>query len=173
MSRLYGITEHAVLRKQLKQYRQIPFCSCCRRRRQQQALSKQTTTDDTSIHSGLLQFLRQHHLSVLALEQRLAIDYVHGRVDGILKCNNSEDRNTIFIVDWKFTRRHIPQILPIEYVLQLNLYMYMMKQMPQYSHYKMKMFCMIFSASNKFQPFPVIVLPDDYIKSLITRIFYT
>lgn len=170
---------HAAIRKLLQKHRRIPFCSCCCRRRRDKQINKNQHSNNgdydgnvTTLHSGLVQFLANHHLSVLRLEKQLKIDgVVHGRVDGIFR-SNIGDKNTIYIVDWKFLS-NIPQILTFDYILQLNLYLYIMKRLPKFCHYNMRMYCLVFSTSTtEFKEYIVPAIPEDYIKSLLTIMFY-
>lgn len=170
MPRLYGVISHAVMRKTLRKYRRDPFCNCCR-------LKKKTirhSNDDAHIlHRDLVQFLAKHHLSVLDLEVRLEIDQLRGRVDAIFM-SNIGDGNTIYIIDWKFIK-HIPTQLSFDYVMQLNLYKYIMQHMSKYCHYIIEMYCVMLSSQSKlsFKAFKPINLPDDYIKSLFTNIQFS
>ncbi len=165
MSRIYGVVSHATLRKQLKQFRRMAFCTCCRSRPR-----TEHNYDYTCLNDDLVKFLSDNHLGVMAMEQPVAIDGVTGRVDCIFL--RKSDKRTLFIVDWKFLS-NIPADLPMDYVVQLNLYMYMMKRMKRFEKFDMTMWCLCFSSrpTNKstFKAFSVQPLPENFIRTLITK----
>lgn len=189
MSRLYGVVSHAALRKTLKLYRNEPFCSCCtakqtntddvgvhadgktlkRRRRQRRKKKKREPPPD--LHTGLLAFLQQNHLAVFAIEEYIETVDVTGRIDCIFL--RQTDKKTLFVVDWKFTKS-IPDNLYMDYVLQLNLYRYMMKRLAKYAGYEIELYCLMFSyyEPEKLKIFKAEHLPDDFIASLITMSYF-
>lgn len=172
MSTLYGIISHAALSKLLRRHQHKSFCECCADvvgNDDDDAViavdDKQKNNLNSGLNKNLVEFLREHHLSVFAVEKHLRVDNLGGRVDCIFLENRH--RKTLYIVDWKFFR-HIPSTLPMEYVIQLNLYMYMMKRLNEFSNFNFKLYCVIFSAldSNKLKVFKTMILPDDFLKTL-------
>lgn len=121
--------------------------------------------DDDKFNKTLVNFLRDHHLSVYAVEKNIRIDNLGGRVDCIFLENRHH--KTLYIVDWKFFR-HVPNTLSMEYIIQLNLYMYMMKRLQEFSHFNFKLYCIIFSAldPNKIKVFDAMILPEEFLQTL-------
>lgn len=128
------------------------------------------------LHDDLVNFLRQHHLSVLDVEKRIQTnDGLCGRVDCIFRQHNKP--HTLFIVDWKFTHSHMPKSLSMDQVMQLNLYRYIMHQMATYAAIKtIEMFCLIFSGTSKtttnkkkLKIFKVDTIPEEFLRTLITK----
>lgn len=170
MSRLYGITSHAALCKLLKKYRKNSFCECCRRRR---IRKRKNNNNDVlkKFNHEMFSFLQNHHLSVYAIEKRIQCDGLSGRVDCLFLDNIC--KNKLYIVDWKFSS-YIPVNLQMDHVIQLNLYMYIMKRMKEFMVYTFEMYCIIFSSvdQDKIRIFKSIVLPEKFMENLITRMSF-
>ena len=144
-----------------------------RKQQQQQETKNQI---EIVLHDDLVNFLRQHHLSVLDVEKKIQTnDGLCGRVDCIFRQHNKP--HTLFIVDWKFTHSHMPKSLSMDQVMQLNLYRYIMHQMATYAAIKtIEMFCLIFSGTRntttnkkKLKIFKVDTIPEEFLRTLITK----
>lgn len=143
-----------------------------RKQQQQQETKNQI---EIALHDDLVNFLRQHHLSVLDVEKKIQTnDGLCGRVDCIFRQHNKP--HTLFIVDWKFTHSHMPKSLSMDQVMQLNLYRYIMHQMATYAAIKtIEMFCLIFSGTSnttnkkKLKIFKVDTIPEEFLRTLITK----
>lgn len=173
MSRLYGVTSHAILCRLLKAYKKRPFCRCCRRRRYRPSNQDNVELDvEAQLNTTLFTFLQENHLSVLDVEKKLNSEGLCGRVDCIF-LQNTNDKKTIYIVDWKFTR-NLSRTLAIDHVIQLNLYRYIMQRMPKYNNYDMQLYCIRFSSSQSgcLEISKSKLLPDTFIRNLITKTIF-
>lgn len=179
MSRLYGVLSHAVICKILKKHKN-PFCDCCGKSNNNNVNSNvhvtcrytdKSTMTLQEFNREIVQFLKDHHLSVYAVEKRIQIDGLSGRVDCIFRENLY--KKTLYIIDWKFSK-YIPYTLQMEYVIQLNLYMYIMKRIDVFSTYNFQLYCIIFSTTgnNKIKIFKSMVLSEEFLKSLISVMNY-
>ncbi|WBR61441.1 exonuclease [Drosophila suzukii associated hytrosavirus 1] len=180
MSQLYGVVAHAALCRLLRTYKSKPFCSCCtaptdvypesksRKRRRRVPPPSQTLEE---FNADMLQFLQNHHLSVLDIEKSVQINGLRGRVDGIFI--DSLNKRKLFIIDWKFSKYMYNNLL-MEYVIQLNLYMYIMKRMSQYANFDYELYCFVISSSNnqKLKIFKVDILPEEFMANFITKSCY-
>lgn len=202
MSRLYGVKSHAALCKLLKKYKKNPFCACCfnkksTKRRYQQHHNEKTTKIEAAarkpiarrstkheikyalnlssmnedFNSSLVSFLQQNHLSVYAVEKKIKFENLSGRVDCIFIEN--VNRRKLFIIDFKFMNS-MPRELHMQYIIQLNLYRYIMKRMSEYMMFDFEMYCLIFSSYNKnhINIIKCIQLPEDFVESLISRLSF-
>lgn len=167
MSRLYGVTLHAAMHRVLRTYKQLPFCDCCRR-----SYNKKTKSILDRMHTDfnieMVQFLQKHHLSVVAMEKKIQIDGLLGRVDCIFKENVYNKK--LYIIDWKFTK-HLPAELCQEYRIQLNLYLYIMQRMQLFNAFdQFEMYCFIFSSHdlNQLKIFKCEAMSQDFIENLIS-----
>lgn len=188
MSRLYGVNSHAEICRILKTYNTRPFCECCRNKQQlhddatpensrkkkrKRRTVKKSTIDATKTMENfseiILEFLQSHHLSVHAVEKRIAYNGITGRVDCIFQDNMNPKK--LFIVDWKFSN-YIPLHIQMDYMIQLNIYMYILKRTRMYASYTFELYCFIVpSSSNSKQTkiFKCNHLPDTFIENLITK----
>lgn len=179
MSQLYGVVSHATIGKILNAYDGKPFCNCCtvmtpkclnkktlRRNRSKKDNSQMTTIQDFNIE--MFHFLQRNHLSVHAIEKTIQHNGIIGRVDGIFQDNMN--RNRLFIIDWKFSK-FIPTYIKMDHVIQLNLYMYIMKKMKTYATYNFDLYCIMFSSQNNkyMKIFKCNHLPEKFIENLITK----
>lgn len=185
MSRLYGVVSHAKICKLFKKYKKKSFCECCLVNKKKTCLidkikqkkkypNKQQELIKTLLkdfNSEMFQFLENNHLSVHAIEKKIFCDGLTGRVDCIFRENINKKK--LFIIDWKFCN-NIPTSLHLDYELQLNLYMYIMKRMKIFSNYDFEMYCFIFSShdNNKIRIFKCKVLPEGFIQNLISIISF-
>lgn len=191
MSQIYGIISHAKMCKLLKQYKKQPFCNCCSTRKQQQQYKRrqreptkenknncrrrlqkqeQLKRMNTDFNDVLVQFLQKHHLCVYAIEKKVQIDGLRGRVDCIFL--ESVHKKTLYIIDWKFTK-HLPAELNIQYKIQLNLYRYIMQRMEIYAIYDdILMYC-IFVDNNRVKILKCDILHEDFIENLISLTNFT
>lgn len=172
MSLLNGVKSHAKLRQQLKTFNKVPFCECCCHRKVCKCTSitnkKRHTIQD--LHVDIMEFMKMHHLSVYGIEKKISCMGLNGRVDGIFKANQT--KNKLYLIEWKFCR-YIPERLDITYIIQLNLYMYIMKQIKKYKKFHFDMYCFIFSTTqNNIKIFKCINLPDEFIKNFITCTYF-
>lgn len=190
MSQLYGIVSHSALCRLLRTHMSNPFCSCCattppictenrEKKKQRGRTRKSAAVVETKktpwlkaktlseFNAELVQFLQNNHLSVYAIEKTVKIGGLCGRVDGIFRDN--VNKRTLYVVDWKFSK-NVPPSLPMEYVMQLNLYRYIMKRMTQYAKYDLQLYCFIFSAhNNSMRVFKSLILPDEFIWNFISK----
>lgn len=184
MSQLYGIISHAALCSLLKTYNKTPFCDCAltpstqqtkttkkekkhRRTRRKHAAQIAQNIMSQRLHDDLLAFMKFHHMFVHAVEKRVACEGLCGRVDCILQSHI--DRKKMFIIDWKFTKCE-QQLIHMDYVVQLNIYMYIMRRMAAYKNCTFTLYCFIFTeASRHVNIFRCQHLSDAFIQSLITK----
>lgn len=181
MSHLYGILSHSTLSKELRILKKKSFCNCCKTIDNDDDDNNNIVYNSANFLSNnymLLNFLSEHHLSVYEIEKKIStfdvdnVLIINGRVDCIFKKNLY--KNTLYICDWKFSK-YIPEDLPIDYAIQLNLYKYIMKQMHQYKNYEIEMYCIIFSSitKNKLKIYKSIILTENFLKNLISRIKFS
>lgn len=182
MSCLNGIISHAAICGLLKTFNTHPFCNChvmatpniqkrkTRDRRRKHAVKIAKNLMSHTINQEMLKFLKDNHLFVYAVEKRIEYDNIVGRIDCIFKSHL--DKTQLYIIDWKFSR-NIPNFIQMDYIIQLNIYMYIMKRINLYSKCTFKLYCFIFSTSGKrLKIFECNHLPEPFIDNLITKTIF-
>lgn len=176
MSQLYGVRAHASISQQLMKYKRRPLCCCCCHRKRkckcppdntEERLNKQIMLN-YDFQEKMVEFIQQRHLSVFAIEHRVKINGICGRIDAIFRANYQ--RKKLYIVDWKFLR-YMPEQIDITYIIQLNLYRYMLQQMAKYQNYELEIFCFCFTRYQTLKIFECTKLSKEFIESFITRTY--
>lgn len=142
MSMLYGVKNHARMNRVLKKYKNYTFCDChLTEKQKKRQLQRRQKLQYYKIHDELTDFFQEHHLCLYGTERKIEFGELNGRVDCI--CKQKSTRNTLFILDWKFSTNRLNK-LSFDYILQMNLYKYIMNKMDEFKKFDIQMFCCIF-----------------------------
>lgn len=129
-------------------------------------MSTTSSSNTMELSSIFLQFAQDHHLQLYFVEKKFTFERLTARIDAAFI--NSDDEH-IYIIDWKFPIRG--DVLRFDSVLQLNLYMYILKKSePKYQNKKFKLYCIhnaLMEEEQKTEIFSCPILDQQFINNFV------